>query len=84
VLTLRFFARVRDQLDCARMELPWESGLTDLRSLEGLLVARGGERWARTLAEDNLVRAVNQVVVDADASIADGDEIAFFPPVTGG
>ena len=84
MLTLRFFARVRDQLDCARMELPWESGLADLPALERLLVARGGERWARTLAEDNLVRAVNQVVVDADAPIADGDEIAFFPPVTGG
>jgi molybdopterin synthase sulfur carrier subunit len=84
MLTLRFFARVRDQLDCAAMELPWEPGLADLPALERLLVERGGERWARTLAEDNLVRAVNQTVVDADAPLADGDEIAFFPPVTGG
>jgi sulfur-carrier protein len=31
-----------------------------------------------------MIRAVNQVVVDGNRALQDGDEIAFFPPVTGG
>ena len=36
------------------------------------------------LAQDNMVRAVNQAVVSKNCALHDGDEIAFFPPVTGG
>ena len=32
----------------------------------------------------SMIRAVNQVVVSADVALKDGDEVAFFPPVTGG
>ena len=34
--------------------------------------------------QDNLIAAVNQVVVTGDQPLKDGDELAFFPPVTGG
>ena len=43
-----------------------------------------GEVWAKALGEDNLIAAVNQVVVTDDPALKDGDELAFFPPVTGG
>jgi molybdopterin synthase sulfur carrier subunit len=33
---------------------------------------------------DNLLMAINQDYVQADANVEDGDEVAFFPPVTGG
>ncbi|MCB1842907.1 MAG: MoaD/ThiS family protein [Halioglobus sp.] len=84
MLTVRFFARLRETLDCAALQLPWQEDLTDLRALEALLCERGGETWRQALAEDNVLRAVNQVVVNGNPSLRDGDEVAFFPPVTGG
>ena len=33
---------------------------------------------------DNTLIAINQEYVDADTQLSDGDELAFFPPVTGG
>jgi molybdopterin synthase sulfur carrier subunit len=48
------------------------------------LVARGGE-WNKALAPGSPVRAaVNQAVAAGNTPVADGDEVAFFPPVTGG
>ncbi len=83
MLKLFFFGRVRDQLGCGSLDLEWRPELADLSALERQLAGRG-EAWARTLAEDNLIRAVNHTVVQRDAPVADGDEIAFYPPVTGG
>jgi molybdopterin synthase sulfur carrier subunit len=36
------------------------------------------------VSSKSLRAAVNQAMVGADAAVADGDEVAFFPPVTGG
>ena len=56
----------------------------DLESLRALLVARGGA-WKEGLAPGRPVRAaVNQNMALGDTALADGDEVAFFPPVTGG
>ncbi len=79
-----FFARIREQLGRAEMELDWEPGLASLQALEQRLVSLGGSDWADTFAEENLIRAINQAVVEPDSAVADGDEVAFFPPVTGG
>ncbi|MFB0912259.1 MAG: MoaD/ThiS family protein [Glaciecola sp.] len=46
------------------------------------LIARG-EPWT-LLAEQDVLIAVNQTLTSASATVNDGDEIAFFPPVTGG
>jgi molybdopterin synthase sulfur carrier subunit len=40
--------------------------------------------FAEAMAEANVICALNQVVVDDAASVTPGDEVAFFPPVTGG
>jgi molybdopterin synthase sulfur carrier subunit len=48
------------------------------------LLARG-EPWATALAEGRALRmACNQRMCDAGTPVAPGDEVAFFPPVTGG
>ena len=53
-------------------------------ALRAHLAARGGA-WTRALAEKRLLRvAVNQDMVQPAAAIQAGDEVAFFPPVTGG
>ena len=56
--------------------------LLPLRPLRGCL--DGGQRWQDVLNRPNMIRAVNQEVVSADVALKDGDEVAFFPPVTGG
>jgi molybdopterin synthase sulfur carrier subunit len=84
MLKVLFFARVREQLDCAFLDLPWpETGL-DMDGLQEQLCSARGETWRAILSEDNLIRAVNHTVVTANCALHDGDEVAFFPPVTGG
>jgi molybdopterin synthase sulfur carrier subunit len=52
--------------------------------LRSHLMQRGGA-WQSAFAEKKLVRiAVNQEMVSAASPIKPGDEVAFFPPVTGG
>ncbi|NCF17624.1 MAG: molybdopterin converting factor subunit 1 [Haliea sp.] len=84
MMKVLFFARVREALDCPSLELTWSHELGSLDALQAHLCATGGERWTEVLGEDNMIRAVNQAVVEGDCPLADGDEVAFFPPVTGG
>jgi molybdopterin synthase sulfur carrier subunit len=79
-----YFASVREKLgkDAEEIELP--AGVATIASLRSHLRARGGA-WAEALAESRLLRtAVNQDMAQPAAAIKPGDEVAFFPPVTGG
>lgn len=83
-VTILYFARLREALGAAseQLELPAEVG--DVNALCAWLRARGGV-WADELAEGRAVRiAVNQEMAERASPIKSGDEIAFFPPVTGG
>lgn len=84
MLHIVFFARVKEQLGCAKLELEWDESLGNIEALRECLCAREGEQWRDTLFEENIICAVNQTVVTAGAELRDNDEIAFFPPVTGG
>ncbi|MEH6590234.1 MAG: MoaD/ThiS family protein [Halioglobus sp.] len=84
MLKVLFFARVKEQLDCAGLDLEWHENLRSFSGLESQLFKLKGEPWAAVLAEENIIRALNQTVVEVDARICDGDEVAYFPPVTGG
>lgn len=84
MITVLYFARLREALATGSEQLVLPSAVQNLHDLRGLLAARGGT-WAQELAPNRVVRgAVNQSLADGDTHIADGDEIAFFPPVTGG
>ena len=75
-----FFARIREQLGCTELNVEVSSLATLVASLK-----QRGELWARVLSEPNLICAINQVVFDGnDRELEQGDEVAFFPPVTGG
>ncbi len=79
-----YFASIRERLgkDSEDIELP--AGISTVSGLRGHLRARGGA-WAEALAEGRLLRmAVNQDMAQPAAAIKTGDEVAFFPPVTGG
>lgn len=83
-ITVLYFARLRESLGVSREELELTPEVSDLVSLRRMLEARGGA-WAREMAaQRNLRAAVNQAVSAPDAPLKPGDEVAFFPPVTGG
>ena len=84
MLKVLFFARVREELGCAALEHPWPDAGLDLDALQEQLCEGHGTRWRDILCQDNIIRAVNQVVTTGNCSLRDGDEVAFFPPVTGG
>jgi molybdopterin synthase sulfur carrier subunit len=77
-----YFAALRDALDCGEESVEM-NGAKTLGELRSQLAARG-ERWAPLAGTKNVRMARNQRMVKADEPLADGDEIAFFPPVTGG
>jgi molybdopterin converting factor subunit 1 len=83
-VTLLYFAWVRQIIGKSEEAMALPPGISDLRGLIAHL--RGlGSNYARALGdEDRLRLAVNQRHAGLDASIADGDEIAIFPPITGG
>jgi len=84
MIQLRYFASLREQLgaDAERIALPED--VRDLAALSVHLQARGGV-WAQAFAADRtLMMACNQEVANASSPLSDGDEVAFFPPVTGG
>jgi len=83
-LKLRFFARLREDLGTGAEEVAVPPGVATVAGLRAHLAARGGA-WATTLAQGKAIRvAVNQELAEAATPIRAGDEVAFFPPVTGG
>jgi molybdopterin synthase sulfur carrier subunit len=81
MITVLYFARLREELnrDSESIDL-----VPDMRSLVDILQARAGV-WAEIFGNDQLLlMSVNQEMADLDTQLAGGDEVAFFPPVTGG
>nr|WP_297349870.1 molybdopterin converting factor subunit 1 [uncultured Glaciecola sp.] len=81
MINIRFFAMLRERLgvDNVNYEYTDEKTVADIKQK---LIARG-EPWT-LLAEQDVLIALNQTLTSASAAVNDGDEIAFFPPVTGG
>lgn len=82
MVRILFFAQLRERLGSGE-SLPYSAQIATVGALREQL-ARRGESWEILTTTRNLRAAVNQTMVGADAAIKDGDEIAFFPPVTGG
>jgi molybdopterin synthase sulfur carrier subunit len=79
-----YFARLREALAQDREQLALPPGVNTVARLRDLLRARGGT-WETELAPAKPVRvAVNQTMARLESTILPVDEIAFFPPVTGG
>jgi sulfur-carrier protein len=80
-LHIKYFASVREAL--AKDSETLITSAATVADLRAELVAKG-EPYANTLNDARLRAAVNHAMVGYDAKVSEGDEIAFFPPVTGG
>ena len=84
MIAVHYFASVRESLGCDLEKLELPAGVTTVAGLIDLLVKKHGKGWQDVLGERSVMIAVNHEMADRSASLADGDEVAFFPPVTGG
>ena len=81
MITVLFFAQVRELVAYDALSLPCDYATAEqLRSA----LSERGDKWALALEAGKLLVAVNQTLVPLDTPLHDGDEVAFFPPVTGG
>ena len=81
-IQVRYFASIREAAGAASETLDTEAGT--IAELRAQLLARGGA-LAQALAPGRAVRmALNQELAHEHAGLVEGDEVAFFPPVTGG
>ena len=78
-LTVKFFARYREALGMDSLNV--EGNFATVDDVRALLAQRDG---AEVLSEQNLMCARNEDLCQLDEPVADGDEVAFFPTVTGG
>jgi molybdopterin synthase sulfur carrier subunit len=84
VVTLLYFASLRDSLGTSREQVALSSGNSTVSSLLEQLRARD-DPWTTAFAPGRPWRvAVNQQMADLATPLKPGDEVAFFPPVTGG
>lgn len=83
-MTLLYFAWVRQKTGRGEEQLALPAGVKTVSDLIAVLTKRGGG-FADAFAAPQRIRvAVNQEHTSFDAALKEGDEVAFFPPVTGG
>ena len=82
--TILYFAWLREKTGLSEETLALPESVRTVAGLIALLIARG-PGYASAFATPGLVRAaVNQTFGRATTAVTAGDEVAFFPPVTGG
>ena len=82
MIRVLYFARLREQLGVAAEELG--GGLATPGAIIALLSARGGVWQEAFGGGQQVLMAVNREMAHRDTAVMDGDEVAFFPPITGG
>jgi sulfur-carrier protein len=80
MLTVLFFAKIREQLGESRLQCAQVDTVAELLDVLSLR----GEQWSEILRAPNVIVAINQMVATPAQRLRDGDEVAFYPPVTGG
>jgi molybdopterin synthase sulfur carrier subunit len=83
MIQLRYFASLREILGIGEETVSLPDAVDTVAGLQQWLQTRG-EPWRDALADERLLVAVNQKVGGRQTAVTDGDEIAWFPPVTGG
>jgi molybdopterin synthase sulfur carrier subunit len=83
-INILYFARIKESVNYSSENIDLPKDITTVTALKNYLALRG-ENWANLFNGKQVIRAaINHALVDDLAEIKAGDEVAFFPPVTGG
>ncbi len=83
-ITVLYFARIKEAVNYSSEQVDLPDSITTIVALKNWLALRG-DIWANLFNGKQVVRAaINHELVDNMAVIKANDEVAFFPPVTGG
>ncbi|MGQ4277474.1 MoaD/ThiS family protein [Pseudidiomarina sp. E22-M8] len=82
MVKVKFFAALRERLQCAEISIAARSGET-VAEVRARLIEKHPS-WRRELLENDVLCAKNFAFVNLQEPVNRGDELAFFPPVTGG
>jgi len=84
VIKIVYFASIREQLGVGEESITLPADVSSIAQLSLWLQRERGDKWVKALGNPSTLIALNQEMVSGDQTINSGDEIAFFPPVTGG
>lgn len=86
MITVLFFGQLKEQLGAGRLQVhcQQDTGTLDAVKAVRVYLQKQYPQWQDYLASGRALVAVNQELVDDHFKVNDNDEIAFFPPVTGG
>ncbi len=79
-----FFAKLREDLQCAELTLELNQASVSFTEFLQVLEHMKGQAFVEQLTREQIVMAINHEVQKHSAVICAGDEVAFYPPVTGG
>lgn len=82
MIKVLFFAKLSELLDCKELFIEADNAKDTKQLFEYLLSLNPA--WQTVLNSQPWLKAVNQTMQSGDVNLKDGDEVAFFPPVTGG
>lgn len=83
MIKIVYFAKTRETIGKGEETLALEPGINTVSSVISLLTARG-EPYSIAFDDSRILAAINQEMASLESRVVDDDELAFFPPVTGG
>ncbi len=83
IVKIILFASLRESLGDSEFDLELSDG-SDVAGLVQALGVAKGQHWAELLSGEKVLSAINHTIADIQQPLQNGDEVAFFPPVTGG
>ena len=84
MIKVKYFARLGEAVKCKEEDIQFSDRCNTVADLLDLLKGRG-EPWTSALSsKGSVLMALNHEMCDTDTALKPGDEVGFFPPVTGG
>ncbi len=84
MIKVLFFAKLREQLKTGQLDIEYNESIQSVNDLLEVIFTNEGELFKEKLSSPQIIAAVNHEVSDRDSTVKDGDEVAFYPPVSGG